>query len=496
MDWGIAICPHCEKEVIELPTFSCPHCGKREPFWIAQCPMCKGRIFKDHLPLDHCPHCDAQGWFLAYRPSDKQTIAHQSKELFLLYGGAMGGGKSVWIVNDALRDCLHYPGNRVGIFRWELAAFMQTTYVTLKEWVLDVPNLVVRHDKGERQIEFYNGSVILYGGLKSSATQASADPMSRLKSLEVSSAYIDEVTDVPKEWFDILFTRTGRWWVKHPKTGRRVKPQRKLWAASNPEAGWVKRTFVDEQLPDHRFVRSRLGDNPYVGEDYVEPLRGHLPEEWIQKYVEGDWGALADFCAVCPQPWLIAASNRRLRPSGVRAFGVDVASTGDDRTVIYFRKGGAGRVLKSIRGLNDTMKCVNLTAMLADRYHPNEIRVDAIGVGAGVADRLAEMGYPIVRVMSGERSNDPKKYLNRRAEMWWNFRRLLEEGKVSLPSNDPELLNELGTVKYLLTDKAIQIEKKELIKKRLGMSPDKADACIYCYEGAGNPYQIAGLVTA
>jgi hypothetical protein len=86
------------------------------------------------------------------------------------------------------------------------------------------------------------------------------------------------------------------------------------------------------------------------------------------------------------------------------------------------------------------------------------------------------------------------KFANKRAELWWGFRDLLDPsygGKVSLPP-DQALFAELCSPRYRLTPSGIQVEKKDDIIKRLGRSTDSADAVIMCAQ-RGAPMAISGF---
>ncbi len=82
-----------------------------------------------------------------------------------------------------------------------------------------------------------------------------------------------------------------------------------------------------------------------------------------------------------------------------------------------------------------------------------------------------------------EKSSDSERYHNLRAELWWGLRERLNPEKelIALPPDD-ELLSELASVKYKVDARgAIQIESKEDMKKRLGHSPDRADAVVLAF---------------
>jgi hypothetical protein len=73
-----------------------------------------------------------------------------------------------------------------------------------------------------------------------------------------------------------------------------------------------------------------------------------------------------------------------------------------------------------------------------------------------------------------------ERFANLRAEAWWRFREALDPATgadIALPP-DPELAAELAMPRRVPEKREIQIESKEQIIKRLGRSPDKADAVV------------------
>lgn len=159
---------------------------------------------------------------------------------------------------------------------------------------------------------------------------------------------------------------------------------------------------------------------------------------------------------------------------GALVMGVDVARFGDDRTVISWRKGRDARVypIEDFKGL-DTMQVVREVINRANMRHPRVIFVDEIGIGAGVVDRLKQLGMPVMGVNVAKKSRK-EGFGNRRIELYANMREWLVDGGV-LP-DDKELREELTAIEYKYNGQNQFLEKKEEMKKRGLRSPDKADS--------------------
>ena len=109
--------------------------------------------------------------------------------------------------------------------------------------------------------------------------------------------------------------------------------------------------------------------------------------------------------------------------------------------------------------------------------------MDSIGLGAGVVDRLREMGAPVRGVNVSEAPALGKKYINLRAELWFKAKEWLERRDCALP-NDDDLTGELAMVRYSYTNSGkMQIEGKDQIRKRGLKSPDVADAFVLTFAG-------------
>lgn len=159
--------------------------------------------------------------------------------------------------------------------------------------------------------------------------------------------------------------------------------------------------------------------------------------------------------------------------------GVDVARFGDDQTVIAFRRGRDACTIPWVKHRNiDTMTLAAEIAKLSDQEKVDAVFVDGVGIGAGVVDRLRQLGREVFDVQSGGKPSgflqEPFKVKNKRAEMWTAMRGWLSIGAIP---DDPELEADLTNIEYGYdADNALQLERVEDLKKRGLSSPDNATA--------------------
>jgi hypothetical protein len=162
---------------------------------------------------------------------------------------------------------------------------------------------------------------------------------------------------------------------------------------------------------------------------------------------------------------------------GALVVGVDPARFGDDRTSIIRRKGRVAYGLDS-HAKKDTMEIAGLVHRIIVEEQPARVCIDIGGLGAGVYDRLKELGHEevIVAVNGGATPLNQKLYFNKRAEMWGLTKEWLLDMPCQIPDND-SLHADLCGPKYKFDSKTrLLLEKKEDMKKRSIRSPDEGDA--------------------
>ena len=140
--------------------------------------------------------------------------------------------------------------------------------------------------------------------------------------------------------------------------------------------------------------------------------------------------------------------------------------------------------------------------VLLDRFRKPAV-IDVIGIGAGVVDRLREMGYDdlVVPFNAAERTDFKDQsgllgMVNKRAAVWWHMRELLDPSSghaVALPPDD-ELIGDLTAPRSRpVSGGKIMVESKGDIRVRLGRSTDAGDAVVMAFwadSEAGEPAML------
>jgi phage terminase large subunit len=387
----------------------------------------------------------------------------------VLYGGARGGGKSYLGCRRAIELAEEHPGIRGYLCRAEAVTFKRTTLVTLldKVEVLSRPGWSIR--TSDQYLLHANGSRLDYGGL------ASNEDRDKLKSMELTFGFVDEASDVDPASARMLEGSCRR----QPAFAELSF----VLYASNPEPCWLQSDFIDDVKPGRAYVPALPADNPYLDPLYVEHLRETYAElpEMLDAYVNGSWGAIGSSDKVFPAALVAAAMKRECEPGTPVQWGVDVARFGDDHTVVYERRGLATPRLVEEWTKQDTRTTSDKLIALygAADPKPAAIAIDDIGVGGGVTDNLRAAHLPVRPINVGEAARESGKYANKRAELAMHLRSVLEGGGC-LPQ-DEQLRSELTACRYYVRSGHIALEGKDELKKRLGRSPDHADAVILAF---------------
>jgi phage terminase large subunit len=248
------------------------------------------------------------------------------------------------------------------------------------------------------------------------------------------------------------------------------------------------------KLKDHWYsVSVSAFDSSRVSDEFVRDMARRYGEQSdaYRIRVMGQFPA-GDKDTIIATDTVVAAQLRDIVvPQDARTvWALDVSRYGDDTTVLLKRNRLA--VLPDIQSWQkeDTMQTSGRVKAQWDaapaHERPDEILIDVIGIGAGVVDRLRELGLPARGINVSETASFAEKYRNLRTELCFKGKEWLETKDHALPYCDSKcgrkcdvckLADELPLLKYQFTSNGkLMAEPKDSLKKRGYNSPNHADA--------------------
>ena len=359
------------------------------------------------------------------------------------------------------------------------AQLFDALYSELKAWINKLPAVL------RESFEVFSDRVVLKGAPESSFISARTSSTERPEALAgVHSEHVllvvDEASAVPEQVFEAA-------------AGSMSGHSASTILISNPtrNSGLFYKTHHDLASDWFRMHVSCL-NIPLVSSDFVAQIKATYGEESnaFRIRVLGEF-ALADDDTLIPAELVDGAIRRDITAGGddPLVYGLDVARFGSDRTALVKRKGNVVLEVKSWGGL-DTMQVVGAIVNEAKLDKPDEICVDTIGLGSGVADRLREMGHNVRDVNVAESSAMNPNANKLRDELWLAVKDWLATKSVRLPADD-QLRHELVAPRYSFTSSGkVVVESKDSMRKRRMRSPDLADAL--CLTFASQAAMVGG----
>lgn len=283
---------------------------------------------------------------------------------------------------------------------------------------------------------------------------------------------IDESGDIPTQIMKSAEQglSTGPIFGKIMQAGNPTSTTGMLYDASkNPDKWHIVRITGDPDDPD----RSPRIDIEWAREQIKQYSR---EDPWVMAYILGQFPPTS-FNALLGPDIVAAAMKRHLREDqysfSQKRLGVDVARFGDDSTIIFPRQGLASFRFTEMKGSRSNDIAARVASAKVKWGCEMEFVDGTGGYGSGVIDALLQAGYPAQEVQFSGSPID-KRYLNKRAEMWFLMAEWIKKGGALPP--DSKLAKDLTAPMYTFHGGKFKLEEKDQIKKRLGFSPDRADA--------------------
>ena len=400
---------------------------------------------------------------LGYVPRTWQRKCHKERRRFTVLALHRRAGKTELAIMQLLNAALKFTGE-LGFFVYTAPYLKQAkaiAWARLKQRIDPfIRTGAVDVNEADLAVTFkHNKATIrLFGG----------DNPDALRGVRLDGCVIDEVAQIkPEVWNDII---------------QPALSDRKGWAMFiGTPAGinlFSELYYRASTLPDWYAARYTVHDTDAIDADEVARLERDMPEQAFAREYLCDFSAAGDDQLISLSD-AESAAERRYPDGDVIEFplivGVDPARFGDDRSVIVLRQGLRMENPRIYTGI-DNMALASAVANVIEDRDPDAVFIDA-GAGAGVIDRLRQLGYEVTEVPFGGKATFPNLFVNKRTEMWWAIKEWVGQGG-AIP-NDTTLKQELSTPLYWYDAVGKRVlESKDEIKKRLqgGGSPDIADA--------------------
>lgn len=318
-------------------------------------------------------------------------------------------------------------------------------------------------NKSEMKIEFINGSIYQIIGADNYDSLVGPNPVGLiLDEWAVSDRY-------PTAWdyFRPILAENGGWAV-FPFTPRGRNHGFSLYQMAMKNPDWFSQLLTVEDTRAIRLYDIQAERDQGMSEDMIQ-----------QEFYCSFLAAVADLL-IAPD-LIVSAYDRESSFFGLpKLAGLDIARYGDDRTALVVRQGGEILHIEAWAGAD----LVHTSHMVRDRYLMglfDAVAVDAIGIGAGVADMLKASDVPTVAVNVSESPSVSARFNKLRDELWWKVREWFQDRSCrlasSLGADRQALVADIQDIRFAYTPVGkIKIESKEDMKKRLGFSPDIGDA--------------------
>lgn len=390
----------------------------------------------------------------------------------LLYGGAAGGGKSAFGCLWLIENCLLHKETRWLLGRAKLKTLKETTLNTFFELTskLGLQNQF-SFNAQSNTIKWTNGSEIL---LKDLFLYPSDPNFDGLGSLEITGAFIDECNQISYKAWQIVKSR-----IRYKLVNNRPK----MLGTCNPAKNWTYAEFYkpdrDKTLPAYRkFIQALPKDNKHLPETYVNSL-SRLDKTSKERLLFGNWeydddpSALIDTDSI--QDYF---SHLHVTGKGAKYLTIDVARKGKDKTI--FRIWHGWLCVKRYEIAKGPLTDVVAKAKAIQIEHGislNYTVADEDGVGGGVVDFLGCKGF-----INNSKPLLDENYENLKSQCSIRMAEKIVARETAEICTDVQARamtsEEMEQVKMKDIDKDGKpaIVSKDIVKEKLGRSPDEWDS--------------------
>lgn len=236
----------------------------------------------------------------AARAADYDSVAWEAQEgpqsaliscpvFEVFFGGARGGGKTDGVLGDFLEHADTYGGHAIGLMIRRQRTELVETIERSKQ--IYTP-LGWKFHEQEKMWRAPDGARLRFAYLENDADAEAYQGHSYTR------LYVEEIGNFPSEKPIMKLMATLRSGAGVP-TGFRATGN-----PGGPGHQWVRARYIDpapygyEVIKDKEsglervYIPSRVGDNKYLGGDYVSKLKASGSRELVKAWLEGDWDVI------------------------------------------------------------------------------------------------------------------------------------------------------------------------------------------------------------
>lgn len=380
------------------------------------------------------------------------------------------------------------------------------------------PSSILKFNRSRLVIELTNGSRIKFR----TSNETTDKTFLWLKGNKPDILFVDECDGVSKDFISMAMSRVGIQRKRRRKDAKICPPL--TFLACNPNIAWPKEYYSLWVHNNAKLIADKVYFQKFTIEDNAKFITEEKRAAWkkqftpamYQRFVGGSWDAMADREQLFLYEYMDLCSIRgpggEVRPKIQPVkdeynnlvpwpffLGVDPARYGQDKCAFLVMQGPNLQRMEffEISSIPDIENRV-VELMAEFQITPDRVTVDATGLGAGVVDNLGRRslwvnafegaGAPVL-----EANNFTFTFGNKRAQVFWQVMQWMRDGKLGGFDSlgwrgdlqmDETLRQDLASIHYYYDPqgKALFVEGKDGIKKRLGRSPDFADVlCMACY---------------
>lgn len=390
----------------------------------------------------------------------KQYDVFEDDSRFIVLVAGRRFGKTTLAVQKLLVNALDHPSS----LNWYIApTYTQAKMIAWRMLLQAVPvALIAKKNETELALTLQNGSRIELKG---------CDNPDSLRGVGVKYVVVDEFAIIPDAmdlWGAVLRplltdTKGRALFIGTPK------------GLNTFHDLYQKGIRGDDEFKSFLFTSY---ENPYIDPQEIEKAKSDtLPSIFAQEY-------LCSFVASDENVLIKLEAIEGLK--GINRYWADIKriiscdpALGGDECVIYVIENTKIREMKVLH-YDDAMKIAGELMMLGAKHYCKDFILDGCLLGKAIESRLSELKQKVTVVPGAQHCEPEERAYNLRAKMWWYLMQKIQNQEIEY-FTDNELKRQLSSVRFKVSDSSgkIMLEKKEETKKRLGCSPDRADAFVY-----------------